>query len=165
MEVLLIATTNPGKLREILPMLEGLGLEVMTLADLPPLPAPEETGTTFAENARLKALAYGAATGLPTVAEDSGLEVDALGKAPGVHSARYGGEAATYPEKFTMLYDALAAAGAGAARRGSSARWLWRTADGSCSKPLGRSKGRSRRRPAGQAASATTRSSSIRRSG
>jgi XTP/dITP diphosphohydrolase len=112
MKALLIATTNPGKLREILPMLERLSLEVITLADLPVLPAPEETGTTFAENARLKALAYAAATGLPTVAEDSGLEVDALGKAPGVQSARYGGEAATYPEKFTMLYDALAAAGA-----------------------------------------------------
>ena len=112
MDVLLIATTNPGKLREILPMLDGLGLKVMTLADLPALAAPEETGKTFAENARLKALAYAAATGLPTVAEDSGLEVDALGKAPGVHSARYGGETATYPEKFAMLYDALHAAGA-----------------------------------------------------
>lgn len=117
---LLIATTNPGKVREILPMLDALGIKMMTLADLPPVPAPDETGTTFAENARLKALAYAAATGLPTVAEDSGLEVDALGKAPGVQSARYGGETATYPEKFALIYKGLAAAGA----KGSTARFV-----------------------------------------
>src|SRR5262245_33431366 len=93
-------------------MLDGLGIRMMTLADLPPLPAPEETGATFAENARLKALAYAAATGLPTVAEDSGLQVDALGKAPGVQSARYGGESATYPEKFALIYRGLATVGA-----------------------------------------------------
>src|SRR5258705_13117195 len=74
---LLIATTNPGKLREIEKMLPSIRL--VTLADWPSIEPPEETGATFAENARLKALYYAAATGLPTVAEDSGLEIDALG--------------------------------------------------------------------------------------
>jgi XTP/dITP diphosphohydrolase len=106
--LLLIATTNPGKMAEIRLALQGLPLRLLTLADLPPMPEPEETGATFAENARIKALAYAAASGLPTVAEDSGLAIDALGGRPGVASARYPG--ATYPEKFTRLYGELAGA-------------------------------------------------------
>ena len=86
---LLVATTNPGKLREILPLLAGTRARLVTLADLPPIPEPEESGATFWENARLKALAYSRASGLPTVAEDSGLVIDALAGAPGVHSARF----------------------------------------------------------------------------
>ncbi|GMV20631.1 MAG: non-canonical purine NTP pyrophosphatase [Acidimicrobiia bacterium] len=101
---LLIATTNPGKVREIRPLL-GDDVHLLTLADLPPIPEPEEHGATFAENARLKALAYAAATGSLTLAEDSGLVIDALDGAPGVHSARYPG--ATYPDKFANLYAAL----------------------------------------------------------
>ena len=108
-ESLLIATTNAGKLREIREMLPSCRL--VTLADWPPIEPPEETGATFAENARLKALYYAAATGLPTVAEDSGLEIDALGGAPGVESARFGGAGSSYPEKFTLLLEALRAAG------------------------------------------------------
>jgi XTP/dITP diphosphohydrolase len=69
--------------------------------------APEETGKTFEENARLKALHYAQATGMLTVAEDSGLEIDALAGAPGVESARFGGLDRTYPEKFALIYDAL----------------------------------------------------------
>ncbi len=103
---LLIATTNPGKVREIRHVLDGIDAEVLTLADLPPVAEPEETGRTFAENARLKAIYYAQSTGLPTVAEDSGLAIDALGGRPGVESARYPG--ATYAEKFANLSRELA---------------------------------------------------------
>ena len=88
-------------------MLSGLPCELVTLADWPDLAAPEETGLTFEENARLKALYYAKATGLLTVADDSGLEIDALDGAPGVASARFGGADTTYPEKFALLYESL----------------------------------------------------------
>jgi XTP/dITP diphosphohydrolase len=101
----LIATTNPGKLREIRQVLAGLPIAVRSLADFPPVPEPEETGLTFAENARLKAEYYAAAYGVPTVGDDSGLVIDALGGRPGVESARYPG--ATYPDKFVNLYREL----------------------------------------------------------
>jgi len=104
---LLIATTNAGKLREIRAMLGDVPVELVTLAAYPKLMAPEETGATFAENARLKAQFYASATGLPTVAEDSGLEVDAMGGAPGIESARFGGIASTYPDKFAIIYSRL----------------------------------------------------------
>jgi XTP/dITP diphosphohydrolase len=104
-EPLLIATTNPGKIREIRLVLEGVPRRLLTLADVAPVPEPEETGRTFAENAALKARAYAAASGLPTVAEDSGLAIDAIGGRPGVESARYPGD--TYPEKFANLYREL----------------------------------------------------------
>ena len=105
----LVATTNPGKIREILGILAGVRDEVVTLADLPAIPEPEETGATFADNARLKALYYSAATGIPSVADDSGLEVDALDKAPGVHSARWHGT--DYAVKFRKIYELLAERG------------------------------------------------------
>jgi XTP/dITP diphosphohydrolase len=104
---LLVATTNPGKLREIGPMLDGLAIELTTLATVPGVAALEETGMTFAENARLKALYYAGVTGSLTVAEDSGLEIDALGGAPGIASARFGGAGSSYPEKFALIYEAL----------------------------------------------------------
>jgi XTP/dITP diphosphohydrolase len=104
---LLVATTNAGKLREITPMLDGLPVEFRTLSDYPPIPPPEETGATFAENARLKARFYAAATGELTVAEDSGLAIDPLGGRPGIESARFGGVDSTYPEKFQLIYAAL----------------------------------------------------------
>ncbi len=103
---LLIATTNPGKVREIRRVLDGLAVELVTLDDLARVVEPEETGKTFADNARLKARYYADASGLPTVAEDSGLAIDALGGRPGVESARYPG--ATYAEKFANLYRELA---------------------------------------------------------
>jgi XTP/dITP diphosphohydrolase len=102
----LLASTNPGKLREIRRVLDGAPLTIATLADLPAVAEPEETGRTFAENAALKARAYADATGWPAVAEDSGLAVDVLGGRPGVASARYPG--ATYAEKFAGLYAELA---------------------------------------------------------
>ena len=85
------ATNNPGKLRELRRILERLGFEVKSLQQLGVTLDPDETGATFAENAALKAAAFCAATGLPTVADDSGLCVEALGGAPGVYSARYAG--------------------------------------------------------------------------
>lgn len=111
---LLIATTNPDKLREIRPLLTGLAIELVTLADVAPVPEPEEAGETFWENARIKALAYADATGLTTVAEDSGFEVDALGGEPGVRSARFIGPSATYPERFAEIFRRLNGQGSAA---------------------------------------------------
>lgn len=102
-----LATTNPHKVREIRTLLEGLDVEIVGLDALPPIEAPEETGTTFAENAALKARYYASRTGLPAIAEDSGLEIDALGGAPGVESARFHGQHSTYPEKFAAIYAML----------------------------------------------------------
>jgi len=107
MSRLVVATTNRGKLREIAQLLAGAPVELLTLADYAAIPAPEENGLTFADNARLKAVYYANHTGELTVAEDSGLEIDALAGAPGVESARFGGPDSTYPEKFALLYDAL----------------------------------------------------------
>jgi XTP/dITP diphosphohydrolase len=109
---LLLATTNSGKANEIRTLFAGLPFELVTLARWPGLKPPEENGSTFAENARAKAIYYATATGELTLAEDSGLEVDALGGAPGVHSARYGGPDSPYPRKFELLYAALEKAGA-----------------------------------------------------
>ena len=104
---LLIATTNPNKIREIRPMFDGAACELITLADLPPIPEPEETGATFWENARIKALAYAAATNHIAVAEDSGLEVEALGGEPGVQSARFLGASTPYPVRFEEIFRRL----------------------------------------------------------
>jgi XTP/dITP diphosphohydrolase len=120
---LLIATTNPNKVREIRQLLDGLPLDLATLAEWPQVAAPEETGLTFEENARAKALYYAAATGELTVAEDSGLAIDALDGAPGVESARYGGAETSYPDKFALIYDALRVRHA-AADPGPAARFV-----------------------------------------
>ena len=117
---LLVATTNPGKLREIRGLLRGLPIDLAALDRWPDVAAPVETGRTFEENARLKARYYASASGLLTVAEDSGLEIEALGGAPGVESARFGGAGTSYPVKFALLYDALRARSAD----GSSARFV-----------------------------------------
>jgi len=109
---ILIATTNRHKVREIMQLLAGAPIELVTLDGRPALPAPEETGRTFEDNARAKARYYATATGELTVAEDSGLEIDALGGIPGVESARYGGAQTTYPDKFVLIYDALRSRGA-----------------------------------------------------
>lgn len=89
---LLLATRNPGKLREFRDLLAGEGVDIETLDQYPHAGEIEETGKTFEENARLKASGYARATAQWTIAEDSGLVVDALGGEPGVHSARYAGE-------------------------------------------------------------------------
>jgi len=118
--MLLVATTNDAKLREIRPLLTDLPFELVTLARWPDLAPPEETGRTFAENARLKARYYAQATGLLAVAEDSGLEIDALGGAPGVESARFGGTHTPYAQKFALIYERLRASPAAA----SGARFI-----------------------------------------
>jgi XTP/dITP diphosphohydrolase len=88
---LVVATRNAGKLREIVALLDGSGVTVRGLGDFPGLPEVEEDGATFAENARKKGETIARLTGRLTLADDSGLEVEALGGAPGVHSARYAG--------------------------------------------------------------------------
>jgi non-canonical purine NTP pyrophosphatase (RdgB/HAM1 family) len=103
----LAATTNDGKVREIRALLEGLAIELVGLDGYPGIAPPDETGATFAENARLKALYYATATGLPAIADDSGLEIDAMNGGPGIGSARFGGSNTSYPEKFELIYDTL----------------------------------------------------------
>ncbi|MGE0393730.1 MAG: RdgB/HAM1 family non-canonical purine NTP pyrophosphatase [Vicinamibacterales bacterium] len=106
---LLVGTTNQGKLREIRRLLHGVPCELQGLEAFPHLAEPDETGTTFEANARIKALAYARGSGLLTVAEDSGLVVDGLDGAPGVQSARYLGPDATYPERFDAILAGLRA--------------------------------------------------------
>ena len=105
LRTLVVATTNRHKLVEIARMLDGLGWTVEPLTAHAAVPAPEETGRTFAENARLKALHYAQAVPCLTVADDSGLEIDDLDGEPGIHSARFNG--ATYAEKFDVIYTRL----------------------------------------------------------
>jgi XTP/dITP diphosphohydrolase len=110
---LFVATTNQGKLREIRELLADAPVTLFGLADLPSIEEPEETGRTFEENARLKALYYDAharrsdAGPVLTVAEDSGLVIDALDGDPGVHSARFLGPDVSYSERFREVYRRL----------------------------------------------------------
>ena len=113
-----MATTNRHKLREITRILDGLGCVIDPVAAHADVPAPAETGRTFAANARLKALGYGSLVPHLTVADDSGLEIDGLDGEPGIHSARFNG--ATYREKFEVIYARLRARGA----LGSPARFV-----------------------------------------
>lgn len=103
---LVLATGNRGKVREMAALLADLGLEVVAQDELGVVPA-EETGTTFVANALLKARHAAAVTGFPALADDSGLEVDALCGAPGVYSARYAGPAATDAANNDKLLAAL----------------------------------------------------------
>lgn len=91
MAVIVLATRNQGKIKEFAALMADMGVEVKGLDDFPEVPEVEETGTTFEDNALLKARAVAQATGLVAVADDSGIAVDALGGAPGVWSARYAG--------------------------------------------------------------------------
>lgn len=102
-----LATHNPGKLREMGEILKDLGIEVVSPKDLGITVDVEETGTTFAENAMLKAKAVCQAAGLPAIADDSGLCVDALNGAPGVYSARYGGEGLDDKGRYLLLLSSL----------------------------------------------------------
>ncbi len=107
MQKLLIATHNPGKVREYRALLADLPLQVVSLADEGITHDVEETGSTFAENAILKAREYVSLTGLWTWADDSGLEVDLLGGQPGVYSARYGGPGLDDAQRIERLLTAL----------------------------------------------------------
>jgi XTP/dITP diphosphohydrolase len=116
---LLVATSNPGKMRELAALFADVPCTLLSLADLPQsVPPPDETGDTCEDNARLKATAYARATGLPCLAEDSGFEVEALGGAPGVRSARVPG--ANDEERNAWVYAQLDARGS----RDSRARFV-----------------------------------------
>ncbi len=105
---LVVASANPDKVTEIVAVLSG-AIDVELAPRPPGVPEVVEDGATLLDNARLKARALVVATGLPAVADDTGLEVDALGGAPGVYSARYAGEDATYADNVAKLLQALAA--------------------------------------------------------
>ena len=115
-ERLLVGTGNPGKQREYRELLAGLDLDLVVPGDLDPVPPePDENSATFAENAAHKARTYAVASGLRTVADDSGLEVDALRGAPGLRSRRFFGDdasAAERNEKLLALLDGVASRGA-----------------------------------------------------
>lgn len=104
---LFVATRNPGKLRELHRLLAGLPIRALSLADAGITTDVAETGRTFQENAVLKARTYAALSGLTTLADDSGLEVDALGGAPGVESARWAGPQATDLDRIRLLLERL----------------------------------------------------------
>ena len=108
MERVVLATANPDKALEMIAALAGLDFDIVARPD--EVPEVEETGDTLVANARLKAEALCAATGLPALADDTGLEVDSLAGAPGVYSARYAGEHATYADNVHHLIDEMARA-------------------------------------------------------
>lgn len=109
-QTIVLATHNAGKIREFKSVLEPLGYTATAVRDLcPQLLEPEETGTTFEENARLKAAYYMKATGLPCLADDSGIIADALGGRPGVYSARYAGPECDDEKNNQKLIDELSA--------------------------------------------------------
>lgn len=107
MTKLLVATHNWGKVKEFAEMLADLNIEWLSLDDVGVTEDVAETGSTFRENSVLKAQAYAAATGLLTLADDSGLEVDALDGAPGVYTARYGGAGLTAVQRYQKLLEAI----------------------------------------------------------
>ncbi len=104
-----LATFNPEKAREMTALLARPEIEIVPLADWPGAASPEETGETLLENARLKARAAMALTGLPAIADDTGLEVDALGGAPGARAARYAGPKARSTDNVAKLLHELGA--------------------------------------------------------
>jgi len=104
---IVLATRNPGKVRELTALLGELRLEVRSLLDYPEIGALPETGATYADNAVSKALAVARATGQVALADDSGLEVDALAGAPGVHSSRWLGDEATDAERNAAVLSRL----------------------------------------------------------
>jgi XTP/dITP diphosphohydrolase len=106
-EEILLATRNPDKVRELTVLLGDLGIRLRTLADFPTAPEVEEDGLSCEANALKKAREMVSATGIPSVADDTGLEVDALGGRPGVFAARYAGESATYEDNCKKLLNEL----------------------------------------------------------
>lgn len=108
---LVIASHNRGKIAELADLIRPFGIEMVSAADLG-LPEPEETGTTFEENARIKALASAQGSGLTALADDSGLAVDALDGEPGIYSARWAGPDKDFPRAMRVIEERLQAAGA-----------------------------------------------------
>lgn len=107
-QILVIATTNPGKTAEIRDLLGGFPIDIKNLDDFGPIPDVKEDGETFDDNAYIKASFTARILGFPALADDSGLAVEALGGAPGVHSARYAGPAASDAERCSKLLRELA---------------------------------------------------------
>lgn len=107
MRTLLLATTNEHKLGEFRTIFRDLPFTLLSLRDVQIDMDVEETGTTFAENALLKAHAYAQAANMLALADDSGLEIDALGGAPGIYSARFAGRETSYEERFRLIYARL----------------------------------------------------------
>jgi XTP/dITP diphosphohydrolase len=107
MRDILIASQNRDKLREIEGLIAGLPFHFVIPRDLGIEDSPEETETTFLGNARLKAHHYARVSGLPAVADDSGLSIDAMNGEPGVYSSRFCGESATYPQRFAEIWRRL----------------------------------------------------------
>ncbi len=108
MQTIILASRNPGKIREILSLLAGLECRFVSLSDLPQIPEIAEDGSTFEENALLKARQIFGLTQTPALADDSGLEVAALDDRPGVRSARYAGENVSYDDNNKKLLSELA---------------------------------------------------------
>ena len=106
-KVIVVASTNEGKIREFRQMLEPKGYTVKSLADLPDLGDIDETGTTFSENAVIKAAAVTEKYGIMAVSDDSGLEIDAFGRQPGVQSARWLGHETPYSEKNRIILEKM----------------------------------------------------------
>jgi XTP/dITP diphosphohydrolase len=107
MRVLLVATTNQHKLEEYRAIFSNGSFRLLSLRDIQLDLDVEETGTTFAENAELKALTYARASGMLTLADDSGIEIDALDGAPGVYSARFAGRETSYEERFRIILERI----------------------------------------------------------
>ena len=105
--VLVVATHNQGKVREFRELLRELPYELLSISDFPEIMPVLETGATFVENAKLKASEYARQTGFRTLADDSGLEIDALGGKPGIDSARYMGDQASHVERMEALLEDL----------------------------------------------------------
>ncbi len=109
MHVLLLATTNQHKIDEYRAIFSAIPFQLLSLRDVQIEADVEETGSTFAENAELKALTYAKLSGLLSLADDSGLEIDALNGAPGIYSARFAGSNTSYAERFRLILEQLRA--------------------------------------------------------
>ncbi len=147
---ILVASYNPGKLHEIAQLLADLPARLVTPSVLGLKLDVEETGASYAENARLKALAYSTASGLVSIGDDSGLEVDALDGAPGVRTARYAGSGVTDSDRYTLLLRNLE--GVPADRRTARFRCAVAVAtpDGRCETVEGVCEGRIAASPSGE---------------
>lgn len=150
MRRIVLASRNPGKIREIEAMLAGLGITLLSLNDYPELPGIVEDGKSFLENALIKARVVAEATGETVLADDSGLEVDALRGAPGIYSARYAGNDADDSQNNAKLLDVLR--GVPTAERGAAFRCVLvlYSPDGRYDAFEGRWEGRIAESPAGE---------------
>ena len=149
-KAVVLATRNKGKIREFTVAFEELGFTVWTIDDIVDIVEPEETGSTFLENAEMKALYYAEACGLPCVADDSGLEVDALGGAPGVLSARYAGDHGNDEANNQRLLEELAEVPAEERTARYQCALVWATPAGQVVSATGSCEGRIQLTPMGK---------------